>query len=233
MDDRWYRTDSDMFGPIQQAWYENLIFNESTNIDFHVVSVGSTCLIELTADTPEKGFNLGVFEGWPNATKVWFFNVTNQSGILNRTILLTGDVHYSSIHKKSGTQFIEITSSSITHTIESEVAAGLLELDTIDRISGITSDNSFAIIDMGPDIMDIAMVKHDGSIIYKLTYYYNNDSYTYVTYEASSNKDLDDYAWFWVVIAIAILIFICIIASLIYCLICGGKHLVHCCEKHD
>jgi len=211
LDCRWYRNGSDLLGEEQRVWFEQLILNET--IDYHIVSTGSVFMLNFSVAGLEPEF-------WPTESRDWFLNITNAANIQNKTILLSGDVHFSTVSHFNAT--FEITTSSFTHSLPDSISYGLEEIDLTTRVTDIINQNNFAILDIGFDGFEMTYINDDGKNLILLAYEYENNTLSYEVYDWHVNHKLLASMIFYIMLGM----FICYCGSVVgisYCVCLRSK----------
>jgi hypothetical protein len=163
LDVRWYRTAESILGSEQSLWFESLIFNNSDNIDYHIVTAGTVFMphFDLTGET------------WSRLSREWFLNVTQMAGIQDRMIMFSGDVHYSALYR-SNTIF-EMVTSSMTHSVPDWMAV-IAEQDTDDNlVTDIINGENIGVLDIDQEGFVLTYIDKDANPIVNVTYQYSTD----------------------------------------------------------
>lgn len=98
---------SDMLGDTQWNWLKDRM-NERDDVDWYLVCNGSPLLNE--------GTDGKKMVGQVNRDKLFAILRENDEALMDKTILLSGDLHYSVWHSAVDGRVHELTSSSVTHS---------------------------------------------------------------------------------------------------------------------
>ncbi len=116
MDVRWYRTSKNVLGEpgddSQWLWLVNEINRgKKEEVDWFIIGVGTPFLLK----HPNIISKIGG-ESWDESSKFQFLSILENAGIKNKTLILSGDVHFSVVHELDG--LWEFTASSFTHSLD-------------------------------------------------------------------------------------------------------------------
>jgi hypothetical protein len=228
LDLRWYlheNEDYPLLGEEQTMWFENLIGEgvDSGLIDFHIISTGITMFVE--TDDEMNYFN---FESWGENMTDWLADLLDRTGIIEHTVVLSGDVHFSTIYRKKN--IFELVASSLTHSIGVTgelMLEGVLEDDSM--ILDPISENNMLVLDIGYDGFEAVYVSDKGDIEARMWY----DGEIHVE-KGEPGEDDDDQeekfvklysGAFWLIIAMGILIVLC--CCFMTCMLMRGSRKEH------
>merc|ERR550525_2005234 len=111
LDGRFHRvaddSESDVLGDTQWEWLKERM-NEREDVDWYLICNGSPVLNEGKGEKKQIG--------QINRDKLFAILKENDDALLDQTILLSGDLHYSVWHSAEEERLYELTSSSVTHS---------------------------------------------------------------------------------------------------------------------
>jgi hypothetical protein len=168
------------------------------------------------------------FESWGENMTDWLADLLDRTGIIEHTVVLSGDVHFSTIYRKKN--IFELVASSLTHSIGVTgelMLEGVLEDDSM--ILDPISENNMLVLDIGYDGFEAVYVSDKGDIEARMWY----DGEIHVE-KGEPGEDDDDQeekfvklysGAFWLIIAMGILIVLC--CCFMTCMLMRGSRKEH------
>lgn len=200
LDVRWYRNDTSILGDEQQKWFENLIYNDS--VDFHVILTGSVVFLDFSV------FDKFSPEVWSDNERQQLLDLLDNANISDRTILLSGDVHFSAVSHRNKT--FEITSSSMTHSLPDSIGSLIQNENIPGLITDVINKNNIGVLDLGLDGFELTFLDTKGNDMIFFSFNYQTQTVVYEVYDKSIPPTFVDSALFWVIISISVICCCCI-----------------------